>query len=385
MRLFANPERALSKKLDRALAASERDDFAEAARLYGEVANDASALRGPEDPVALTAREDVAAAYLQLGELERGRALLLELIPEMERAPALGPDSRHTVNARVALAASYGEEGDHEKALELLTLEAERAEQVLGPGDETTFEVRENLATAARALAEPELERILALSPESDGEPVDRSVWETHLPRAAEAIRSCESYRSKRLMNFRAEDEEGSIEWLIEVAPEDRLRVDQTIHSPSEGDLYDLWVVIKGYRYRNAGVWLDESGQPEEQQAGDAQVDEAMKLGSYLSFFERELVQARVHDVSGQRYLRLEYAAVPPWLAEDLPDDEALTERTDLWLRWDTDNLERAEVSATSETSGFKMEIKQAFSSIGPPIVVSAPPSPVVPGRYEEE
>jgi tetratricopeptide (TPR) repeat protein len=219
MRFLVNPERAIRKRLDRALAASDKGDVAEAARLYEEVATEAAALRGPDDPVALTAREDAAAEYLQLGEAECAHAFLVDLIPEMEAAPSLGPDNRYTIHARLNLAATYGEAGDYAKAQDLLRLEVERAERALGPHDETTFDARESLANANRALVNPELDRLLALSFSADGASVDRAVWETHLARAAEGIQKCDTYRSKRLIRFRDRSEEGSAEWLVEEAP----------------------------------------------------------------------------------------------------------------------------------------------------------------------
>lgn len=50
MKLFANPERALGKKLERALAAADEGEFDKAAYLCEQVASDAAALRGPDDP-----------------------------------------------------------------------------------------------------------------------------------------------------------------------------------------------------------------------------------------------------------------------------------------------------------------------------------------------
>jgi hypothetical protein len=368
VKLFSNPDRALAKTLERAEAASDSGDFHEAARLYGEVADRAAAARGPDDPISLTAREDSAASYLAAGELERGRRLLVDLIPEMESARSLGPDSEYTINARLNLAASYGVQGDHAKVCDLVAPEIERAERALGAEHTTTFEAREALATAERELAEPELDRLLGTSTDQGVLPGSEDWGQLRL-RFNASLDAQTSYRSKRRMDVRSPESTGSVEWMIEVGQSGDVRVLQTIRESGD-ELHDLWVVIGRHRFQNVGAWVDTSTWPAEEQQEDDLRDRSLKVDILREILDTEPTQVAP---LGDGYVA-EFATVPRFVKAD-NSDVAARERTVLWLGSD-DRMTRARFDL--ERPGSEIHVTQAFADWGARILISRPPAEIV-------
>lgn len=211
---------------------------------------------------------------------------------------------------------------------------------------------------------------------------VDRETWEPQWRGAADAIGQGGNYRSKRLLHIEGGGEHFESESLIEEAPS-RLRVLQTIHDPTEGDLYDLWIVIDGHRYRNAGLWIDAAHEPDEQQAEDRRSDDALKLEAYGALLrQREPDRVlRYETDSGRAFLICEYSSVPAALQSLLASEESVSGQTRLWLRLDDHSLAKASanVEASTGEESVTMKVEQAFTNYGAPISISAPLSPLVP------
>jgi hypothetical protein len=378
VRFFSNPSRDIPKKLERAAEARGKGELGRAAQLYEEIARDAAAWRGPDDGITLTAREDAALVRLEAGEIDRACDLLLGLVGEMELAPSLGPDHRHTIRARVNLATAVGARGEHAAAYDLLTSEAPRAVRVLGPDDPDTFVVEENLANAGRRLAEPVLDRLLTLDPGTDAPISDPQRWAPRVARALELTRGYSSCRSKsKVAMSRGDQDRGGMEWQVDEAPENRLRVFQTMHVPPSEDLFDRWVVVDDRRYQDVGFWVDVSNKPEDERATDRQLDAALRLSACTALLTSQSASGREVDVGNEQYFYLEYQDAPAllrgWQGEVIP------ERTHVWLRSEDDTVVLVDCSAHLQANDERIELRQAFCDFGAPIPISAPPSPLRP------
>ena len=98
---------------------------------------------GPNQPLTLAFRNDLASAYRDAGDVERAIPLLERTLADSERA--LGPDHKDTLIFRNNLASTYRVAGDMGRAIPLFERAHADAERVLGPVHPITMAFRKNL------------------------------------------------------------------------------------------------------------------------------------------------------------------------------------------------------------------------------------------------
>ncbi|GAA2656768.1 hypothetical protein GCM10010400_12380 [Streptomyces aculeolatus] len=165
---------ALHARNQRAWKLGDAGEYAEAARLFAELAADRARLLGPDHPDAMRARQNHALFLGGAGEHAKAARLFAEL--EADQARVLGPDHPATVSTRELYAWQLGEAGGNAEAVRLFAeLEAERV-RVLGPDDHRVLFYRHlralNLGEAgesveaARLFAELAADRARLLGPD---------------------------------------------------------------------------------------------------------------------------------------------------------------------------------------------------------------------------
>ena len=95
---------------------------------------DSERLLGADHPETLSFRNNLAAAYHDLGDMQRAIPLYEQVLADRQRV--LGDDHPNTIVSRHNLAAAYAETGDVSRALPLL--EQAVARQGTAPGETIT-------------------------------------------------------------------------------------------------------------------------------------------------------------------------------------------------------------------------------------------------------
>ena len=101
---------------------------------------------GPDHPVTLAVRNNLAGAYNSVGRFGEAIELYERVLAERERV--LGADHPDTLTTRNNLAAAYGSVGRFGEALELFERVLAERERVLGADNPDTLKTRNNLALA---------------------------------------------------------------------------------------------------------------------------------------------------------------------------------------------------------------------------------------------
>ena len=120
--------------------------FGEAIELYKRVLADQERILAPDHPDTLTARNNLAVAYRYVGRF--GEAIELFERVLADRVRVLGPDHPDTLTTRNNLAGAYHFAGRFGEAIELYKRVLADQEQVLGPDHPATLTTRNNLACA---------------------------------------------------------------------------------------------------------------------------------------------------------------------------------------------------------------------------------------------
>ena len=120
--------------------------FGEAIELYKRVLADQERILAPDHPDTLTARNNLAVAYRYVGRF--GEAIELFERVLADRVRVLGPDHPDTLTTRNNLAGAYHFAGRFGEAIELFERVLADQEQVLGPDHPATLTTCNNLACA---------------------------------------------------------------------------------------------------------------------------------------------------------------------------------------------------------------------------------------------
>ena len=122
--------------------------FGEAIELYEQVLADQERVLGPDHPDTLTTRNNLAFAYHSAGRFDEAIELFEQVLAEQERV--LGPDHPDTLATRNNLAGAYYSAGRFDDAIELYEQVLADRVRVLGPDHPKTLTTRNNLAGAYR-------------------------------------------------------------------------------------------------------------------------------------------------------------------------------------------------------------------------------------------
>ena len=120
--------------------------FGEAIELFERVLADQERVLGPDHPDTLTARNNLAFAYHSAGRF--GEAIELYEQVLADRVRVLGSDHPKTLTTRNNLAGAYDSAGRFGEAIELYEQVLADRVRVLGPDHPDTLNVRDNLAVA---------------------------------------------------------------------------------------------------------------------------------------------------------------------------------------------------------------------------------------------
>ena len=120
--------------------------FGEAIELYERVLAKRERVLGPDHPDTLTTRNNLAGAYNSVGRFGEAIELYERVLAKRERV--LGADHPDTLTTRNNLAAAYGSVGRFGEALELFERVLAERERVLGADHPDTLTARNNLAAA---------------------------------------------------------------------------------------------------------------------------------------------------------------------------------------------------------------------------------------------
>ena len=107
---------------------------------------DRTRILGPDHPHTLTARSYLANAHRQAGNVSTAIAMHQALLPDMTRI--LGPDHPDTLTIRGNLADAYQEAGNVSTAIDMYEALLPDMTRILGPDHPNTLATRNNLATA---------------------------------------------------------------------------------------------------------------------------------------------------------------------------------------------------------------------------------------------
>jgi tetratricopeptide (TPR) repeat protein len=125
------------------------DSPAQAIVIGERLVADQERVLGPDHPDTLTARNNLAADYQQVGRTDEAITLHEQNLADRERV--LGPDHPDTLASRHNLAADYQQVGRTDEAITLQEQNLADFERILGPDHPDTLTTRNSLATAYRA------------------------------------------------------------------------------------------------------------------------------------------------------------------------------------------------------------------------------------------
>ena len=139
--------------------------FAEAIELFEQVLAEHERVLGPDHPATLTVRHNLTSAYRSVGRLGEAIDAWEKLLPDCQRV--LGPDHPATLTVRNNLTSAYESVGRLGEAIDAWEKLLPDCQRVLGPDHPATLTVRNNLAGAYKSVgrlgeAIDLLERVLA-------------------------------------------------------------------------------------------------------------------------------------------------------------------------------------------------------------------------------
>ena len=120
--------------------------FAEAIELFEQVLDEHKRLLGADHPYTLNIRNNLAGAYRSVGRFGEAIELFERVLAERERV--LGPDHPDTLITRNNLAAAYLSVGRFGEAIELFERVLDECKRLLGPDHPDTLITRNDLAVA---------------------------------------------------------------------------------------------------------------------------------------------------------------------------------------------------------------------------------------------
>ena len=103
---------------------------------------------GPDHPRTLIARNNLALAYQEAGNVSTAIDMYQALLPDLARAPVLGPVHPDTLTTRNNLALAHQEAGNVSTAIDMYEAVLADRTRVLGPDHPDTLTTRNNLAGA---------------------------------------------------------------------------------------------------------------------------------------------------------------------------------------------------------------------------------------------
>ena len=124
--------------------------FAEAIELFEQVLDEHKRLLGPDHPDTLKTRNNLAGAYLSVGRFGEAIDAWEELLPDCQRV--LGADHPYTLNIRNNLAGAYDSVGRFGEAIDAWEELLPDCQRVLGADHPYTLNIRNNLAGAYRSV-----------------------------------------------------------------------------------------------------------------------------------------------------------------------------------------------------------------------------------------
>jgi tetratricopeptide (TPR) repeat protein len=130
-------------------AYQDAGDLGRAIPLLQQTLTDSVRVLGEDHPDTLTARNNLAYAYQAAGALGRAIPLLEQALTD--RLRVLGPDHPHTLGSRNNLASAYRAAGDLGRAIPLYEQTLTDSVRVLGQDHPQTLGFRNNLASAYQA------------------------------------------------------------------------------------------------------------------------------------------------------------------------------------------------------------------------------------------
>jgi tetratricopeptide (TPR) repeat protein len=125
------------------------DSPAQAIVIGERLVADQERVLGPDHPDTLTARNNLAADYQQVGRTDEAITLQEQNLADFERI--LGPDHPDTLTTRNSLATAYRAAGRTDEAITLQEQNLADRERILGPDHPDTLHSRHNLANAYRS------------------------------------------------------------------------------------------------------------------------------------------------------------------------------------------------------------------------------------------
>ncbi len=140
---------ALAARNNLANAYQEAGQLDQAIPLYEQTLATCERVLGPDHPDTLASRNNLASAHREAGQLDQAFALHQDTLAARERV--LGPDHPHTLTSRNNLANAYQATGKHDQAFALHQDTLAVRERVLGPDHPHTLTSRNNLANAYQA------------------------------------------------------------------------------------------------------------------------------------------------------------------------------------------------------------------------------------------
>ena len=137
---------ALTVRSNLAGAYDSAGRFGEAIELFEQVLAERKRLLGADHPDTLGTRNNLAYAYRSVGRFDEAIDAWEELLPDCQGV--LGPDHPDTLTVRNNLAVAYYSVGRFGEAIELFEQVLAERERVLGPDHPDTLKTRHNLAGA---------------------------------------------------------------------------------------------------------------------------------------------------------------------------------------------------------------------------------------------
>jgi hypothetical protein len=356
-------KRRLQSRLDRLLEL-RTDGRTDEARAAGEqLLEDAEALVGPDDPITLYTREELALTYFD-DEPQRARELLEELLADEERV--FGRESMEALTLRCHLPGMYGLIGDHENARALAATLAIECERELGEDHPHTRKMRETVATAERELAQARLVNLLSAKWTPEGDPVPEAEAQQIRERSGAVLGTSRPYRSVARLQARGGGKDW-LEWQLAYAG-GLVEATQFAYEDGSEALRQGWLTTPAREYQiipsvggtEQGVIANAHG------ARHDDVNEALLTPALAELLNKSPVRA--YSVTEEaRYVVLQYDQPPPavlrWLARNENGTNGLGS-TRLWVDAETAELVRAETDLPVEVLSTSEELFQ-FRAVG--------------------
>ena len=139
----------LTARSDLAVAYKQAGHVSTAIDMYEALLADRTRILGPDHPITLTARSNLANAHREAGHVSTAIDMFEALLADRTRI--LGPDHPITLTARSNLANAHREAGHVSTAIDMFEALLADCTRILGPDHPRTLTVRNNLANAHQA------------------------------------------------------------------------------------------------------------------------------------------------------------------------------------------------------------------------------------------